>query len=197
MNDWKLTDEHSGNTRHFDSRAEAEEAKQDLESIAEGPLTIEQVTETDDTAEKVAEADPTNAEVVEATQTASEVPENPSVADDPVDWMPSHFIDHIQGVPTVNRKGYAVIASQYNVSVEAVAKVRASETNFEYAEFAATAITEDGQRYTGFGSAHINRQDGDDPYLLNELAETRAMKRAVAWATGVGMTAASEMQNEL
>jgi len=37
----------------------------------------------------------------------------------------------------------------------------------------------------------------DDAYLLAELAETRAMKRAVAWASGVGMTAASEMMGSL
>jgi hypothetical protein len=73
----------------------------------------------------------------------------------------------------------------------------ASETDNEYAEFRAVATTEDGQEYSGFGSAHVERQDGDDPYLLNELAETRAMKRATAWATGVGMTAIEEMRGVL
>lgn len=197
MNDWKLVNPETNDVKHFDTRSAAEEKKDEIADLFDAELRIERVGADGGTETEVVEADASGTDVVEATQTASEVPENPSVADDPVDWMPSHFIDHIQGVPTVNRKGYAVIASQYNVSVEAEPKVRASETNFEYAEFAATAITEDGQRYTGFGSAHINRQDGDDPYLLNELAETRAMKRAVAWATGVGMTAASEMQNEL
>jgi len=71
------------------------------------------------------------------------------------------------------------------------------ETDFEYAEFKAVATTQDGQEYSGFGSAHVDRMDGDDPYLLAELAETRAMKRATAWATGVGMTAYSEMSNSL
>jgi hypothetical protein len=134
----------------------------------------------------------------ESEQTDVEVPENPpSVNEDPVDWMPEHFVDQIQGVPTVNRKGYAVIAAQYGVSVTAEPVTLASETDNEYAEFRAVATTEDGQEYSGFGSAHVERQDGDDPYLLNELAETRAMKRACAWATGVGMTAVSELQGEL
>ena len=56
---------------------------------------------------------------------------------------------------------------------------------------------EGGAEYSGFGSAHIDRMDGDDPHLLAELAETRAMKRACAWATGVGITAYSEMTGEL
>ena len=116
---------------------------------------------------------------------------------DPVDWMPGHFVDTIQGVPTLNRKGYAVMCERFGVSVTSEPVTIASDTGFEHAEFRATAITEDGTEYSGFGSAHVEREDGDDPYLLNELAETRAMKRAAAWATGIGMTAAEEMQGEL
>jgi hypothetical protein len=111
--------------------------------------------------------------------------------------MPSHFVDTIQGVPTINRKGYAVLAEHFGISVTAEPVTLPGETDFEYAEFQATATTHDGQEYSGFGSAHVDRMDGDDPYLLAELAETRAMKRATAWATGVGMTAFSEMSNSL
>jgi len=125
---------------------------------------------------------------------SEELPQEPSVSEDPVDWLPDHFIDHIQGVPTVNRKGYAVIASKYNVSVTAEPVVRASETDHEFAEFKAIAVTKDGVEYSGFGSAHVNRDNGDSAYLLNELAETRAMKRAVSWATGIGLTAVEELQ---
>jgi hypothetical protein len=35
------------------------------------------------------------------------------------------------------------------------------------------------------------------PEQLVELAETRALKRAVSWATGIGMTAQEEMNNTL
>lgn len=149
-------------------------------------------------------SDSTNTRVVEPVEetTPSESNSNalegtPRVDQDPVDWLPEHFIDHIQGTPTVNRKGYAVIASKYNVSVTAEPVTLASETDFEYAEFEAIAVTEDGQEYSGFGSAHVNRENGDSPYLLNELAETRSMKRAVSWATGIGMTAIEELQGDL
>lgn len=125
------------------------------------------------------------------------IPEQkPTVDEDPVDWLPGHFVDKISGSPVVNRKGYAVLASQYGVSVTAEPVVRASETGFEHAEFKAVATTKDGETYSGFGSAHVDRADGDDPYLLNELAETRAMKRACAWSTGIGMTAIEELQNK-
>jgi len=83
------------------------------------------------------------------------------------------------------------------VSVTAEPVTLPGKTDHEYAEFRAVAIDAEGNEYSGFGSAHVDRMDGDDPYLLAELAETRAMKRATAWATGIGMTAMSEMQGEL
>ena len=121
----------------------------------------------------------------------------PSITDDPLDFVPGHFVDNIQGTPTINRKGYAVLAVQQGVSVTSEPVTLASETDFEYAEFKAVATNAEGKEYSGFGSAHVDRQDGDDKHLLNELAETRAMKRATAWATGIGVTAIEEMKNEL
>jgi len=128
-------------------------------------------------------------------ETNGSIPDNPSVADDPIDWVPSHFVDEIQGVPAINRKGYAVLAEQYNIQVTREFVTYPSETDFTYAEAEATATTEDGREYCGFGSAHVDRDD--DPNLLGELAETRAQKRALAMATEVGMTAVSELKNEL
>lgn len=208
MNEWKVKNVETGDVWHKDSRKECEEAIQefpnmDLEVIA--PNGEERANITDDGAvvqqggkqpdggdNIVQDTQVTEPEVVEDS-----LPDDPSIDQNPTEWLPSHFIDEIQGVPTVNRKGYAVIASKYDVSVKAEPVTLPSETEFEYAEFRAIAVTDSGQEYSGFGSAHINRQDGDDPHLLAELAETRAMKRAVSWATGVGMTAAEELMHEL
>jgi len=120
----------------------------------------------------------------------------PPTDKDPADWLPDGFVDNVHGTQAINRKGYAVLARNNNISVVANPVVRASETDFETAEFQAIATTEDLCEYSGFGSAHISRDTrggGDDPYLLNELAETRAIKRALAYATGVGMVSAEEL----
>jgi len=187
----------------FETRAEAQEGADTHEALCEqcDPDSAEIIQNGGQDTEVV---EPAMTEDGKAEKNAATHPdefdlpdEQPSVEDDPVDWMPSHFVDTIQGVPTVNRKGYAVIASQYGVAVTAEPITLASKTDFEYAEFRAVAQTEDGREYSGIGSAHVDRQDGDDKHLLNELAETRAMKRAVAWATGVGMTAVEEMKGEL
>jgi len=206
MSDWQIKDQTEDRWIDVDTRQEGEDKLEDfegelqLELIApDGRVVAANFDNGGLSSEPPNETQEVDAEIVDHSpgQEDTDIPDNPDVTQDPVDWMPSHFIDSIQGVPTVNRKGYAVIAAQYNVSVVAEPVVRASETDFEHAEFKAIATTEDGQEYSGFGSAHIERGDGDDEYLLNELAETRAMKRAVAWATGVGMTAMSEMQNSL
>lgn len=131
-------------------------------------------------------------EAAEALEAVDELATAPVDAD-PLSAMPGHFVDNIQGQPTINKKGYCVLAERFGISVTSEPLVRASETDFEYAEWQATATTEDGREYSGTGSAHIAREDGDNPYQLNEHAETRAMKRAVQWATGVGIVGYAEM----
>jgi hypothetical protein len=198
-----LINERKGTEKTFDTRSEAQEKKQDMIALGmdADDLKIVATNKADDSAKADGGQPATQAAPVEDTEVPvkeSDIPDEPPAIDqDPVSWLPEHFVDTIQGVPTVNRKGYAVIASKYEVAVTSNAVTLPSETDFEYAEFEATAVTKDGREYSGFGSAHIDRQDGDDPHLLAELAETRAMKRATAWATGVGMTAASEMMNNL
>jgi hypothetical protein len=193
--EWTVIDHTNDNEQTAESRDEAEQKAETAREFGSENVEIIPPGETDGGTH--AEADVPATEVVDAEPATDDLPDDPSIDRDPVDWLPGHFIDDIQGVPTVNRKGYAVIASKYGISVRAEPVTLPSETGFEYAEFTATAETPDGETYTGFGSAHIDRQDGDDAHLLGELAETRAMKRAVAWASGVGLTAAEEMMGGL
>ena len=137
-----------------------------------------------------------NDDTTEVVEPDDAIPEPSELTSDPLDVISKNaeqFTDVIRGTVTINRQGYAVLAERFNIAVQAEAITLPSETDFEYAEFKATATTEDGQTYTGFGSAHVDRMDGDDKHILGELAETRAMKRATAWATGIGMTAMSEL----
>jgi hypothetical protein len=199
MSEFIVRDTDRGNERPCESRSEAEEVADELRSLG---ADVEIVAPGEDDNVDVVEHDtpPKEANTVEPDNVDAEALDavaEKDIATDPLSVMPKHFVDQIQGVPTINRKGYAVLAEHFNVSVTAEPITLPSETDFEYAEFRAVATTEDGQEYSGFGSAHINRQDGDDKHLLAELAETRAMKRATAWATGVGITAYTEMSNSL
>lgn len=184
---WTLQDSESGNERTFENRSAAEDAQEDMQELG---VDVELLPpgKTDGGKTTVVE------EPAEVEPQADVQLDKKSITDDPMQWLPSHFIDEIQGVPAINRKGYAVLAEHCNISVKAEAITLPSETDLEYAEFQAVATTPDGTEYTGHGSAHVDRDD--DPTLLAELAETRAMKRATAWATGVGMTAVEEMEGQ-
>ena len=191
----------NGNSRTVDTRSQAEEIAEDMESLGIS-VEINQVKETDGGKAEVVETPATDPREEQPEPTGDFGDEldklsNKDITTDPLSVMPGHFVDTIQGVPTINRKGYAVLAEHFGVSVKAEPVTLPSETDFEYAEFRAVATTEEGAEYSGFGSAHIDRMDGDDPHLLGELAETRALKRATAWATGVGITAYTEMTNSL
>lgn len=143
------------------------------------------------------EPETTNAVQPEQTvQTPNDLPDR-KVTDDPFEWMPGDFIDTIQGTQAINRKGYAVLSQFYDISVESECVVGPEETDFTYARCEATAVDAEGETYKAHGSAHVDRMDGDDSTLLLELADTRATKRVLAIATGVGAVAVEELKNEL
>ncbi|MFB9806706.1 hypothetical protein ACFFQF_19415 [Haladaptatus pallidirubidus] len=119
---------------------------------------------------------------------------------DPLDIVPEYMIDEVDGQPTINKRGYAVIARQFDIIVNSEAIMTAGQTDHQYAEFKASAWKkEDGPKhaYTGHGTARASENRNGIEYNLNEMAETRAMKRAVAWASGIGILAWEEMRNHL
>lgn len=46
-----------------------------------------------------------------------------------------------------------------------------------------------------WGTSHVDR--GDDPWLLVEMAATRARKRALSIVTGAGAVAVEELRNDM
>jgi hypothetical protein len=109
--------------------------------------------------------------------------------------MPGEFVDTIDGTEAINRKGYEVLAHFYDVEVSADLQVAPEETDHEYCRVKATATTDDGRAVEAYGSAHVER--GDDPWLLLEMAGTRARKRALSIATGAGAVAVEELKHEV
>lgn len=117
------------------------------------------------------------------------------LTDDPFEWMPGHYVDTIEGSQAINRQGYAVLSQFYDISVRTEVVVGPEDTDFQYCRCKATAKDADGDVYTQHGSAHVER--GDDATLLLEMADTRATKRVLALATGVGAVAVEELKNSL
>jgi hypothetical protein len=215
-----LINERVGDKTPYQDRAAAEEQREKLIELGMKPENLalqpeNKDTETEDTDTRTGEEEPAEPDEEQTPEVDPEVdtdmdhttvevepepeeelPDNPPGVDtDPLDWVPSDFVDRIDGQPAINRKGYDVLAHHYDISVKTELLVSPTETEYEYAEVRAIAETEDGVEYVAHGSAHVSR--GDDHYLLVEMADTRAAKRATARATGVGMVAVEELQNEL
>jgi hypothetical protein len=223
MSDWIVRGEKSNGDvvkRDATSRSDAEETKAEAEDLglsnveiippgdaeADGGAVPENPGVAKDEGESPEEAaerisdDGVTAEVVDHSPDAEaqdgdyDLPDDgPSVDEDPLVWMPEEFTDTIDGTVAINRKGFEVLAHHYDISC--TTDVSEALTNAERIVFKATATDADGDVYTAFGSAGAERGDTDRPTV--EMADTRAYKRAISRATGVGMVAVEELQDSL
>ncbi|QAS68883.1 RecT-like DNA single-strand annealing protein [Haloferax tailed virus 1] len=124
------------------------------------------------------------------------LPDEPNLSEDPFAWMPGDFVDTIDGTPTINRRGYAALGRKFGISAPEIdVEVGPEDTGHEYCRVRALVRDDDGREFVNHGSAHVDR--GDDATLLLEMATTRARKRALAGATGIGLIAIEELKNEL
>ena len=216
---WIVRDTNRDKEWEVGSRSEAEEKKSTAVELGATPENIEIVPPQEDIEPEVvdhATAADGGAEVVEEQPTPEEMEADPdiitspedleqdaeaidqlgeSLGTDPLSILPSHMVDTIQGQPAVNKRGYAMIAERYNIGVSA----RIVEFPWENEEGRcvahATAETEDDRRYSGWATA--STEDGDMEAQIIEVAETRALKRAVSWASGVGIVSYVEMTDQL
>jgi hypothetical protein len=190
--EWTVRDRENDNERAFDSRAGAEDAIEDLESLGVDAELVPPGRSDGGTEPAVVEVEDPDAEPV--PEEDMELPDR-SVAEDPLNWVPGEFVDEIDGTQAINRKGFEVLSHFYDVDVHVDLEVPPEETDFEYCRVKATAVTAEGRECEAYGSAHVDR--GDDPELLLEMADTRARKRALSIATGVGAVAVAELRNEV
>jgi len=219
-----LIDNNRDREKEFDTRAEAEEKKNDMISLGASPEDLEIVADSSNGAEDTAGADTNQTTQVESdgSELSEQAKEDITVSreqiengeavpieetkqaidqlgeelePDPLSILPSHMIDEIQGKPAVNKRGYAMIAERYNIEVSARVKQFPWDNEEGRAVAHAVAVTEEGKEYSGWGTA--SAADGDMDDQLIELAETRSLKRAVSWASGVGIVSYQELMSDL
>jgi hypothetical protein len=191
-----LKDTNNGNERTFDTVAEAEEQMSKLVGLGADPNDLEITTPDDDATPDGGEnivtdaSESVDADVVDHTDAADDLPDEPPVDTDPLTWIPDEFQDRIDGSIAINRKGFEILAHHYDISCETELVEWSPETVIHKA----TARTDCGTVYTAYGEAHAS-EDAD--HQLVRLSDTRAFKRAVSRATGIGMIAVEELQNQL
>ena len=192
MTEWRVIDhDNDGNTVSAESRQDAEQKQQFALNHGSDNVEIVPPGATDGGEHpEVIDAEPVD---VERDTHAEQLPDR-SVADDPLNWVPGSFVDEIDGTQAINRKGFEVLAHFYDVDVHCDVEVPPEDTDVEYCRAKAVATTADGRECEAYGSAHVDRDD--DKTLLLEMADTRARKRALSIATGVGAVAVEELKAE-
>lgn len=185
-------------SRECESREEAETVKQEMESLG---MDVE-IVPPGDTPEpepeeaEVVEADPDPDPDIEQTESIEAIDQlGQELGTDPLSILPGHMRDTVQGTPAINKRGYAMIAERYKIAVSAEILSYPWDNEEGRAVCRAVATTEDGREYSGVGTA--SKADGDMPEQLLELAETRSLKRAVSWASGVGIVSYQELSQEI
>jgi len=218
---FSVIDHGNENARSFESRAEADDKASGIKQMVSDPSAIEVVKgdyddyeayETDGTADtediepEVIDHSPDGGQVPSAESQSipsSVEPETTeaidnlgeSLEDDPLNILPGHMQDTIQGTPAINKRGYAMIAERYGIEVTTTIEAYPWDNDEGRCVAKAVAITEDDKEYTGHATAC--KEDGDMPEQIVELADTRAMKRAVSWASGLGIVAYEELNESL
>lgn len=123
--------------------------------------------------------------------------ETPVTASDPfaqavANDVPDRFVMDLGGDVYVRREGYARIAHAAGLRVDVEAVTPAESTDFSHARYEARILDEEGEQVArDVGTAHVDQEDlAGAVGELDELAATRAVRRALQWATGAGATIA-------
>jgi hypothetical protein len=198
VNDWTARNTETGEEWNCDSKAEAEERIDDVAGLHD-PEDFEIVppggAKTDGGTETVEPEIVDHSETPEVSETDALDELGESLETDPLSILPGHMVDHIQGQPAVNKRGYAMIAERYGIEVSAEIEHYPWDNDEGRCVARATAVTDDGRNYSGWATACA--EDGDMDDQIVELAETRALKRAISWASGVGIVSYVEMTDQL
>jgi predicted nucleic acid-binding Zn finger protein len=184
-----------------------------MESVVNGGLikTLDDVLEVDDVDQDGSAAEPevvdeSDDEIPDATSDAlqeasADLTDRDDRADAPtpelddpfagaLEDVDDQFVMTLGGDPYIRRAGFQRLARAEGYAVETEMRTWASDTDNELAE-ARARVLEDGEVVaTGTGTAYLPEEDlSGAAGNLNELAETRALSRAMGWATGAGLSA--------
>lgn len=167
-------------------------------------LSFEELSEllaeaTDSTPEEIEEgfeiAPPEEGEVVGSDTKQALDKLGDSIEEDPLSVLPGYMITLVDGKPSLNKRGVSVLAYHYDIDViERDVVAYPHDHEFETAVVEIMVEGGDGRTFSGVGEAHV---DETPKHQLLRMAETRAYKRAVIFATGTGIVSYQELTGQL
>jgi hypothetical protein len=180
---WTVRDSENGNEREFDSRSEAEDAKEDMEAMG---VCVEIVGPNDGSAQAVP--------VVDDELTAMD-PQDRLIDRD---WMLT-TIEYSNGDTSedLNKRGAQVIAEVLGAYPDSELVTYAPEADPCYAIVKAWVTDpETGEMYSAHGEARSTEQNVGDHEVIRQ-AETRAKKRTIKWVSASGAKALLQAGEEV
>lgn len=133
-------------------------------------------------------SDPENRPVAPSKEGKSPVTPSDPFAEQLAEDVPERFVMELKGETYVRRAGFAAIARQAGLRPRVKAITPAEETDFQHARYEGVIRDQDGQVVASdVGTSHVDHEDMTGAEgELDELAATRAIRRALEWATGAG-----------
>lgn len=187
MTEFTLIDTRRDTEKTFDTKAEAEEKKQDMIGLGANPedLTIESSGASTDG----------GAEVVDVEATEPDVIDNPEqLSKNPIQFLErvnSDFVNTIKGTPAISKQGFRFIQREFEISTESQVVQWVDEPMG--CVVWAKAELPSGYSAEAHGEGYITESDVSDNEFVR-YADTRAKNRAISDLTSAGALAVSELQ---
>lgn len=197
MSSWLVRNTERGNEREVESRAEAEETKQNLISIGASPDNLE-IVPPDKASDGGTEAK--QPEVVEDKQQPEKTPPQPAQDDidqlvqNPIDWLREkndEYVNVVKGTPAISKRGFRYIQSKFEISTESEVVQWVDDPTGVIVW--AKAELPDGRSAEAHGEGWLFESSVDDNEFVR-YADTRAKNRALSDLTSSGALATEELK---
>jgi len=195
-----LIDHNRDNQKEFESRAEAEEKRNDIISMGASPEDLEIVSDTSDTATEVADGgqDTMEAKPVETPSepTDTQPIDVDQLSQNPIDFLEAvndEFVNTIKGTPAISKRGFRYIQREFGITTEA--EVVETFDDPTGVIVWAKASLPNGHSAEAHGEGYLTESMVDDNEFVR-YADTRAKNRALSDLTSAGALAVSELSKE-
>jgi len=191
-----LENSRSGKTREFETRAAAEEQKQQMIGLGVAPEDLEIRQAENPRSDGGPDVDIVDHTEPDEPETTEIINDPDKLSEDPIGWLESinnSFVNTIKGTPAISKQGFRFIQAQFGITTEAevVQWIDDPTGCIVWAK----AELPDGQSAEAHGEGYLSETKVDDNEFVR-YADTRAKNRAISDLTSAGALAVSELSGE-
>jgi len=191
-----LENSRSGKTREFETRAAAEEQKQQMIGLGVAPEDLEIRQAENPRSDGGPDVDVVDHTEPDEPETTEIINDPDKLSEDPIGWLESinnSFVNTIKGTPAISKQGFRFIQAQFGITTEAevVQWIDDPTGCIVWAK----AELPDGQSAEAHGEGYLSETKVDDNEFVR-YADTRAKNRAISDLTSAGALAVSELSGE-